>query len=178
MAEKQTSVDAYFRMRESNRPMELIFGSVHEPPSPFGEHQTRVFRLAKLLDAHVEPRGLGTVFIAPLDVVLDQDNGLVVQPDVMYISAERSAIVRERVFGAPDLVIEVSSPSTEHRDRTIKVSWYMRYGVRECWVVDARAQRVTIHNSRSRESRTFSQLERLQSTVLPDWNATVEDCLA
>jgi Uma2 family endonuclease len=84
----------------------------------------------------------GLVCVSPLDVVLDAERALVLQPDVLYVSAARRHIVRDRVYGAPDLVIEVMSATTRRRDRRVKVGLYRTYGVGECWLVDADTKRV------------------------------------
>ena len=60
--------------------------------------------------------GLGRVLVSPVDVVLDEKKALIVQPDIVFISRERIGIVRDRIWGAPDLVIEVLSPGTRRRD--------------------------------------------------------------
>jgi Uma2 family endonuclease len=114
---------------------EVIEGRLVAEPSPRRAHQRAVLRLAALLDAHVRPRGLGEVFVAPFDVILGLRT--VVVPDIVFVSAERSAIVAERgVEGAPDLVIEVLSSGTRRRDRVAKMKAYARSGVRHYWVVD------------------------------------------
>ena len=97
----------------------------------------------------VGDRKLGKVYYSPIDVVLSRHN--VVQPDILFISRERLGIIKEAcIRGAPDLVIEILSPSTEEWDRIIKRQIYGRYGVREYWIVDpeGRSIEVTAHNSK------------------------------
>ena len=78
---------------------------------------------------------LGRTWVAPLDVVLS--NYDVAQPDILFVSNERRGIITEaNVSGAPDLVVEILSPSTAERDRELKLTLYARYGVREYWIVD------------------------------------------
>ena len=69
---------------------------------------------------------------------------LIVQPDVLFISTPRLSIVREQVWGPPDLVAEVLSPGTEGRDRGEKFEWYRQYGVREYWRIDPLRTWVTV----------------------------------
>src|SRR5262245_38625893 len=104
------SVAAYFRLPETLPPMELVYGRVREPPGPRYGHQSAVTHLTALLDGHVRRYALGAVCISPIDVVLDRDGGLVVQPDIVFIAAERMQIVRNRIWGSPDLAVEVLSP--------------------------------------------------------------------
>ena len=66
------------------------------------------------------------------------------QPDVLFVSQERLAIIHNQVWGAPDLVVEVLSRSTAARDRAEKLGWYRQYGVRECWLVDLSNEEVAI----------------------------------
>lgn len=74
-------------------------------------------------------------FIAPVDVQLDCDDKTVIQPDVLIV-CDRSKYRNGRVFGAPDLVVEVLSPSSKKKDMQIKLSKYYDAGVREYWIVD------------------------------------------
>jgi Uma2 family endonuclease len=129
------TIDEYFRGPESNRPRELVYGVVREPPAPFPYHQGVVTRLATLLENHAADTRLGDVYVSPIDVVLDEARGLVLQPDIIFVAASNRAIVRDRVWGAPDLVVEVLSSGTARRDRTAKLKWYEQYGVREYWLV-------------------------------------------
>lgn len=78
---------------------------------------------------------LARVFHAPVDVVFDEKN--VVEPDLVIVASANSSIIVERaVEGAPDVVVEVLSPSSIARDRKLKLHLYARFGVREYWIVD------------------------------------------
>jgi Uma2 family endonuclease len=134
----------YLSTEETSRRRELTYGVLREPPAPFYDHQRLVFRIARLLHDHVEPRGLGQVVLAPLDVVLDRDAGLVLQPDVLFVSSDRRSIIRDQVWGAPDLVVEVLSAGTQAYDRGQKLGWYRQYGVSECWLVDPAREAVVV----------------------------------
>ena len=174
--ERRITTHDYFRMPETNRPAELIYGVLREPPAPFYGHQRAVGQLFQLLRQHVLEFRLGDVCVSPMDVVLDEAAGLIVQPDVMFISNERIAIIRDHVWGAPDLVVEVASPTTEHRDRTIKLSWYRSYGVRECWLVYPPSHRIHIVDCATGTERSFTGTDIVRSWVLPGMNVTVDDC--
>jgi Uma2 family endonuclease len=168
------TVHEYFESPETVRPMELVYGLVREPAMPNYQHQRIATRLLALLYAHVQPRGVGEV-LSPIDVVLDEAAALVVQPDLVFVGRDRLGIIRERIWGPPDLVVEILSPSTARRDRTIKLGWYRKYGVRECWLVDARTHRVEVIELQSTTpARLFWRPQRLRSTVLPDWDLPVE----
>ena len=114
---------------------ELIEGDFYVVPAPSFRHQIISRNLGTLLWEFVRGEGLGQVVWAPTDVVLSLES--VVQPDILFISNERRGIITEdNVSGAPDLVVEILSPSTAERDRELKRTLYARYGVREYWIVD------------------------------------------
>lgn len=165
-----TADEYLYDTEETNRPRELSYGMVREPPAPFFSHQSLVLKVAKILSDHVEPRKLGRVAVAPVDVVLDRERALIVQPDVLFVSTERLSIIRNQVWGAPDLVAEVLSHSTENRDRGEKLEWYRQYGVRECWLVDLYGDSVTVvdFTGASPVARVAKGVDSIRSTVLPD----------
>jgi Uma2 family endonuclease len=140
------TVDDYLRTGETNRPRELRRGIVREPPAPYFSHQQVVLRVARILSAHVEAGGFGHVVISPIDVVLDRDNALVVQPDVLFVATDRASIIHDQIWGAPDLVVEVLSPGTQSHERGEKLGWYRQYGVRECWLIDAFLEELVVVN--------------------------------
>jgi Uma2 family endonuclease len=155
---------------ETNRIRELAKGRLREPPSPFFPHQSLVLKVARIWSDHVEPRRLGRVAVAPLDVVLDKERALILQPDVLFISTPRLSIIRDRVWGPPDLVAEIVSHGTEKYDRGQKLKWYRQYGVRECWIVNGYIETVTVVDfaGPSPVTRTANGVEPIRSTVLPD----------
>jgi Uma2 family endonuclease len=163
-----TSVDDYLRRLESMQPRELVWGVVREPPAPFYDHQWFLTRLTVLLTTHVRNHDLGEVCVAPIDVVLDRSRALIAQPDLIFIARDRLHIIDRQVWGAPDLVVEVLSPGTARRDRTTKLGWYRRYGVRECWLVDPSAWCVEVVRltPRSLTRRTYGEGAVLRSNVL------------
>jgi len=167
------TTDQYlYDTEETNRKRELAFGKVCEPPAPFFSHQELVLRVARLLCSHVEPRRLGKVAVAPVDVVLDRERALIVQPDVLFISQERLSIVRDQVWGAPDLVVEVLSSSTARRDRHEKLDWYRQYGVRECWLIDLSNESVVVLDFAEPAERASTGTESIRSAVLPALDAS------
>jgi Uma2 family endonuclease len=138
------TVEEYLATPETTRRRELAWGVVREPPAPGWNHQTIVGRLFTRLDAHVARNGLGKVGLSPLDVILDPVRNLVVQPDLVFVAAPRCGIIRERIWGAPDLVVEVLSPDSRRYDRVEKRAWYERCGVREQWLVDPVSRAISV----------------------------------
>src|ERR1044072_4318979 len=174
------TVDVYCRTPETLRPQELVCGWVREPAAPRYRHQFVVTHLTALLDRHGRERSLGQVCSSPIDVVLDRDAALVVQPDIVFIGAHRLDLVQERIWGAPDLAVEVLSRGTARRDRTTKLAWYARYGVAECWLVDITHRFVEVVDLRETPSRwtRFGGEGTMRSVVLPEWNVTPEEILS
>ena len=134
----------YINLEESEvKRYEVIDGELYMVPSPTVVHQMISTNLFRALDAFVIESELGRVMYAPLDVVLSDED--VFQPDIMFISNERSGIITDQnIKGPPDLVIEILSPGTAERDRTVKRSRYARFGVREYWLVDPEARTVEV----------------------------------
>lgn len=127
-----------------DRRYELIDGEFYEmAPAPGSVHQWASFKLARLMADFVESRLLGVVYIAPLDVILSENDTM--QPDILFVSAGREGIITQRACeGPPDLVVEVLSPSTSRRDLGIKRRQYARFGVREYWLVDPVARSIEV----------------------------------
>jgi len=180
MSDPQMSTVSYLATEETNHRRELVYGRLREPPAPFFSHQELVLRVAERLRAHVRLFGLGTVAISPLDVILDADRALVVQPDVLFVSAERRSIIRNQVWGAPDLVVEVLSEWNADYDRGDKLGWYRQYGVREYWIVDPFNQSVTVvdFTKGAPETRVATGIGPVHSSVLPALNLTSFDLFA
>jgi Uma2 family endonuclease len=148
---------------------ELLEGELVMVPSPTFEHQDISVHLEFALYEFVHKHDLGIVLHAPLDVVLDDEN--VVQPDIIFISKARSQIIyKEAIRGAPDLVIEILSPSTGERDRTIKKKLYARAGVMEYWLVDPESKTIEVlklSEAGFERVALYKRDEMLTSPVLP-----------
>lgn len=113
---------------------EIIDGLVYDmTPAPPVKHQRVAGKIFRLAANHLEREGVPChAFIAPTDVVLAEDQ--VVQPDVFLVCGEKM-IPDMAIFGAPDVVFEVISTSTEVRDRREKMRLYERHDVREYFLV-------------------------------------------
>ena len=132
-----------YRNTPEDKRYELLDGELVEMPSPKEIHQRLVLLLGSLFLTFVSAKNLGKAYIAPFDVIFTDTD--VAQPDVIFVSNERAHIITEdNIRGAPDLVIEILSPSTANRDRTFKRTLYERHGVLEYWMVDPAAKTVTV----------------------------------
>ncbi len=180
-APRLMTVDEYLRTPETVLPAELRFGIMHVAESPSPRHQSAVGRLFLALSAYVGARGIGQVWLSPLDVILDEERALVVQPDLMFISSEREWIVQDRVRGAPDLAVEVLSPNPRIGQTEERLTWFATYGVRECWVVHLERRQVTVFNFANRRlasRRVFGRRESIVSHVFEDFTETFDDLFA
>ncbi len=142
--EKKTIAD-YEALPEGS-PYQLIEGELVMSPAPGFEHfrsqrniLLRLFRL--ILEA-----GKGEVIYAPVDLYLDEEN--VYQPDIMVVlKGSKTRITRKGVYGPPDVVVEILSPSTAYYDLRVKKKVYERAGVREYWIVDPMERSLEIYTN-------------------------------
>jgi Uma2 family endonuclease len=151
---------------DDGRRHELIDGEHYVTPSPNIRHQLILGNLYFLIRTWLEEHAMGRAFMAPLDVVFT--NFDVVEPDLLFVSTRRAAdiLTAKHVVGAPDIVVEIGSPSTRRRDETIKRQLYERCGVSEYWVVDPDLDVVRVYRNRD------GRFERPE-----EWRADAEDVL-
>jgi Uma2 family endonuclease len=160
----------YLQTAETLRVQELINGMVRLAESPSPRHQDLLLEIAVLLRVFVGQHRVGSVWIAPLDVILDPRRALIVQPDLFYISNKRRDIITDRIWGAPDMVLEVMSPNPRIGDLQERVGWFCEYGVRECWLVHQLTREIEVlelTHGGVRSRQTYRERERIESTVLP-----------
>jgi len=163
---------------ETNQRVELIGGELIVTPSGTPRHQRAVVKIVGRLLAYEQERG-GRVYPAPLDVWLTERD--VLQPDVLFLlpgslEKQEPALIRS----APDLAIEVSSPSTRQDDLGRKLDLYARHGVAEYWFVDLEAGRIEVRalqGSAYAEPETYGRSDTLRSRVLEGFTAAVDDLL-
>ncbi len=148
----------YCRLPEDGWRYEVIRGRLYMTPAPRTRHQKTQLKLSSSMDQFVTARNLGEVFAAPIDVILP---GLAepVQPDIIFISRKRLKIIKEKyVKGAPDLLVEILSPTSWHADRNVKSEVYAKAGVKEYWIIDAEKREVEIY--RLEKDKTYSLTRR------------------
>jgi len=174
-AATKMTYDQYCLLPDDGNQYEVIDGELFVTPAPSPKHQEIAGELFALLKAHVKARRLGKVYIAPVDILLEEHT--IVQPDILFIRQERLGIVGEKkVDAAPDLVIEVLSPSTFYKDLRKKMGAYSQYGVQEYWIVDPERQTIEVHRRGSQAlqlSRSFSSQETFESTLIPGFQFRV-----
>jgi Uma2 family endonuclease len=154
----------------------LVRGVPIPSPSPSRKHQAASLRFQLLLvDAVLRP-GLGEVYDAPFDVKLREDT--VYQPDLLVVLREHADRLREtHVEGAPDLIVEILSPSTAHLDLWQKRYDYAHAGVREYWIADPDTRRVELYvleGERLVLAETAQGQGRLRSRLVPELEVDLE----
>ena len=177
--EDRLSLQEYLGGKATMRPQELRYGVLREPPAPGFHHQIVVGSIYARLDRHVRRYKAGRVVVSPVDVILDRKRALVVQPDLVFVSTARLGICTDRIWGGPDLTIEVLSTRNRHHDRTVKVGWYREDGVRECWLIDPDACRIEVVDLTTAAGGciAFEKRHVLRSAALPRLRLRVADAL-
>ncbi|HUM82178.1 MAG TPA: Uma2 family endonuclease [Lachnospiraceae bacterium] len=136
----------YLALPEDRR-VEMIDGVFYDMSAPLLMHQIAVsFLNSKLLSFINSEKGNCITFIAPTDVQLDCDDKTIVQPDVFVVCDRNKLQNGKRVFGAPDLIIEILSDSTKNRDMYLKSEKYRKAGVREYWLVDLKKEKIIVND--------------------------------
>lgn len=122
---------------------EVIEDELVVTPAPTLRHQRIATDLVTLLNTFIQEHGLGEVYSAPVDVLLAEGDYL--EPDIVFVREERSDLLSDRgVEGPPDLVVEITSPSTADRDRGLKLERYRHFAVAEYWIVDPAERSIEI----------------------------------
>lgn len=180
MAERTTATNEYFRSPETLLPQELVYGYVREAAAPSAAHQRVVGALFIRLSQHLGNTGAGEAWLAPLDVVLDVERNLVVQPDLSVVLTEHADIVTDRIWGAPDLVVEVVSPNPRIGTLEERLEWFATCGVRECWLVHLPGSRIEVIRFEKGVilSMMYSPLAEVRSSVLPGLRLTPLDVMS
>jgi Uma2 family endonuclease len=123
-------------MPDDGNRYEIVGGELFVTPAPGLRHQTIQMRLALLLGSYIETHRLGQLFAAPTDVVLGPTT--LVEPDLVFVRRHRfeTTLTGRDVQGAPDLVVEILSPTSGRTDRGRKRALYQGHGVAEYWIID------------------------------------------
>lgn len=176
-AQGEWTYEDYLRLPDDGRRYEIIEGVLYVTAAPRFNHQYVVGELFAALRAYVRKHNLGVVIPAPFEVHLP-DIAWPVQPDLLFVRAERQPLPEASSFeGAPDLVVEVLSPSTARRDRVVKFWAYERAGVSEYWIVDPRVPMIEVYVLQERIYTLHGQYvsgDSLSSPTLTDLVLPVE----
>ncbi len=162
---------------------QLVEGQLLTMAAPNRFHQKIVGNLFRVIDVHLQAQSspVGDIYVAPFDVYLDETN--VFQPDLLFVSAARAAkvLVPEGVRGAPDLAVEILSPSSALLDRRQKRQVYARAGTRELWLIDPILRQVQVYDLARDPERPGAFLEEtdaLATPLLPGLTITLAEVFA
>ena len=166
-----------YAMTPEGERWELIDGELFMPPSPKEAHQSVQAALGTAMHNFARASGLGRVYFAPFDVVLSDHDTL--QPDLLFVSQDRLHIITEdNVQGAPDLVVEIRSPSTARQDWTVKRDLYGRNGVKEYWLVDPEAATIAIlllEDGELKVSGVYGENDTVTASALEGFSVALGD---
>ena len=173
---RQLTYEEYLKTPEIKARYDIVDGVMTMAPAPTLEHQKILRQLFLMLHQFVSEQQLGEVLFAPVDVIIQREPLRTRQPDLLFVSNERANILGDQVEGAPDLVVEILSPSNTRSDLEAKLSDYVTLGVSECWLVSPEARSVEILglNEGSWVRFGISGLgEQVRSQVLPELDLAV-----
>ena len=140
---------------------EIIEGELFMSPAPSIKHQRILRKLSFIINEYVNKNDLGEIFFAPCDIIFSNIN--IVQPDLIFISKENYQILTDlNIQGAPDLLIEILSPSTKENDRIFKKHIYERFGVKEYWIVDPESETVEIWELKNKKFQLAVKADKNQ----------------
>ncbi|MBU0567748.1 Uma2 family endonuclease [bacterium] len=167
--------DYLYFPEDDGKQYEIIEGRQYMAPSPITIHQRLSRRLARILEDYVCEHQSGEVFSAPFDVVFSDEN--IVQPDIIYIARENESIITEKnIQGTPDLLIEILSDSSRRKDKIIKRSLYVDFGVREYWVVDPGLEMIeTYRKEEGYKKREYEAKDNMTSSVIEGLTINLEE---
>lgn len=159
------TIDDYMALPDDQR-VELIDGYFYDMSAPTVLHQRIAGEVYRQIANYImDHDGACNVLMSPVDVQLDCDEKTMVQPDVLIVCDENQ-VVYPWIYGAPDFVLEVLSPSTSKKDCTKKLQKYQDAGVREYWILDPRQEIVMVYVFSSDVCLKFYLLGEVESIPL------------
>jgi len=166
----RTMMEVFNSLPEGTR-IQLIENNLVMSPAPLDRHAAIIFELTGELRDFIKKNKTGKARVAPYDVYLDAKNAF--QPDIVYVSNERTHLIKPNgLHGAPDLVIEILSPSNSKYDLQDKKDVYERSGVKEYWIIDPEDNSTTGYYLVGDEYHEFFKgVGRIESKLL-DWQCS------
>ncbi len=182
---KKLTFEEWQALPETNQRCEVVDGVLVMPPSPFDDHQWITGELFVPLREFVNRTGSGVVLLAPRDVLIRRDPLRVRQPDILFLSAQRSGIrspadlvEQSHLDATPDLVVEVLSPSNTRREMEDRLGDYRSIGVPECWLASFSTRTVEVVRLAGDGAitvATYGMGDTLRSEMLPEFALNIDD---
>lgn len=178
---KSVSIEEFYKMREDTQQiLEYIDGIVYMSPSPTTRHQRISGRLYSNLFNLLEGKEC-EVFSVPYDIELHKEGiaeKRVVVPDISVI-CDKDGIKEEKFVGAPTLIIEILPPSNQSNDLVTKLNLYMKYGVKEYWIVNPMLNTVQVYKLNMdgvyEQADILKNSGKLKSQVIQGFNVEIEE---
>jgi len=175
--QKEVYTYADYALLPEGAPYQLIGGKLVMTPAPTTYHQIISMRLELKFANFVNENNLGLVLDAPIDVYFGEKETY--QPDIIFIARDRFHIIEAAMInGAPDLVVEILSPSTGYYDLKKKARTYARHGVREYWVADPEDKSIEVYKGQEEKFTLNQRIEeegQIKSLVLDGLEVEVRD---
>ncbi|MCI4625509.1 MAG: Uma2 family endonuclease [Candidatus Magnetoovum sp. WYHC-5] len=156
---------------------EIIHGVEVMSPSPFRKHQRIISNLSDIISPYIRKAKLGYVYISPLDVIFEENLNRL-QPDLLFIRKGNMRIAQDWIRGVPDMVCEVVSQGSYHKDTQVKLAIYEHYKVPEYWIVIPKLKTVDILTIEGEKYTLFSYAEgtgTVYSKIIDGLNIDIKD---
>ena len=151
ISEEKTYTTDDYNLLPEGAPFQLIYGKLVFMAAPNDIHQKISMRLSAQIFNYVDDNKIGEVRTAPYDVQLDENN--VLQPDILFVSIKRTNLIKQRLFGAPNFVVEILSIGSQKTDRELKKQLYGKHGVIEYWIVHPTEEYVQVHHNENQQMK-------------------------
>ena len=159
---------------------ELVKGNLYQDQAPPGRHQYAQSELFYKMMHHVSENNLGTVFATTTAVLLTEYSAP--QPDLVFLSQEKMDLFDPQwgIKGAPDIMVEIVSPTSYKRDHLLKKELYAEHGIPEYWIVDGHDRKVTVLHLDEGfyEETIYADDKAIASKVFPELNVTATQIFA
>lgn len=167
------TIEDYEQIPDERR-VELIDGVIYDMSAPTTLHQQIAGEVYFQLKQYFRGgKGPCVPFISPVDVELGKDKKTILQPDVLIVCG-KNKIGQKRIYGAPDWILEVISPSTSQKDYIIKTVKYMTENVREYWLIDPKIKKVIVYNLERDEGPQIHDLKGKLPTGIYQGDLTID----
>lgn len=175
--EKNYTIEDIYALPDGQR-AELIDGQIYNMAPPLRIHQDLVMNLSAAIHNHIRSKkGSCMVYPAPFAVFLNNDTLNYVEPDISVI-CDKDKLNNKGCNGAPDWIIEITSPSTERLDCGIKLFKYRSAGVREYWIVNPKLCAVTVYDLEHNEkTKQYSFDDNIPSCIFQDFSIHIANLL-
>lgn len=176
--EKNYTIEDIYALPEGQR-AELIDGQMYMMAPPMRIHQKLVSQFTKIIGSYIDSKhGDCEVYPAPFAVFLNEDDRNYVEPDISVI-CDKNKLNEKGCNGAPDWIIEITSPSNPENDYNIKLFKYRTAGVREYWIVNPSKQTVIVYDfENEKKTNQYSFDDTVPVCIYEDFNICIADLLS